>query len=163
MRPPLNLHRMISLNVACRPVALRKRSFGFSLVEVVTALGIVSFGLVSMMGLLVAGISTFREAVNATTEAQIAQQLANKMALADYSAIATNSGKVYYFTQEGLPARSAAEAIFSAKVSAPVRLLVPGAGQSGGSNTATVVISIWNKTSPDSTNAIPLQIANNGS
>ncbi|MBN8710765.1 MAG: hypothetical protein BGO12_00785 [Verrucomicrobia bacterium 61-8] len=155
---------MLPPSIAQRPRrASRKKTTAFSLVEVVTALGIVSFGLVSMMGLLVAGIGTFREAVNATTEAQIAQQLANKMSLADYSAIVTNSEKVYHFTQEGLPVQNAGEAIYSAKVSAPTKLLVPGATSDGVSNTSTVVISIWSKTSPESTNAIPLQIANNGS
>lgn len=142
----------------------RKRSdLGFSLVEVVAALGIVSFGLVSMMGLLVAGISTFHDAINATTETQIAQQLANKLALADYSTIITNQALVYQFTQEGLPTTNAAEAVYSARVSSPSTLLVPGASAGQVSNTATFVISIWSKTSPGSTNAIPLQIANNGS
>jgi uncharacterized protein (TIGR02598 family) len=134
----------------------------FTLVEVVLAMGVVSFAMISMLGLLTAGLVTFHDAINATTEAEITQQLANQLELANYSSI-TNSGvSNYYFTMEGIPT-NAASAVYLATVSAPAKLTVPGGSATYPTNTLTFVISIWSKSSPQVTNAIPIQIANNGS
>jgi uncharacterized protein (TIGR02598 family) len=134
----------------------------FTLVEVVLALGVASFGLISMIGLLGVGLKTFHDAISTTTEAEITQQLANQLQLASYSGM-TNSGPTnYYFTQEGI-ATNANNAVYSATVSAPARLTVPGADTSYPTNILTFTISIWSKSSPQITNAIPIHIANNGS
>jgi len=135
----------------------------FTLVEVVLALGVASFGLISMLGLLTIGLKTFHDAINTTTEAEITQQIANQLELANYSTISTNTTSTYYyFTQEGI-ATNADSAIYSAAVSAPVKLTVPGGNSAYSTNTLTFIISIRCKSSPQVTNAIPFHIANNGS
>jgi uncharacterized protein (TIGR02598 family) len=146
------------------PHQLRKKAGAaqraFSLVEVVLALGVASFGLISMLGLLTVGLKTYHDAISETTETEIAQQMANQLQLAAYSVIATNTANVSYFTQEG-QATNAAAAVYCASVSAPASLAVRGA-LSSSTNTLTFIISIWSKNSPQTTNAIPIQIANNG-
>ncbi len=135
----------------------------FSLVEVVLALGVVSFGLISLMGLLTVGLKTFHEAMGATTKAEIAQRLANQLQLASYSAISTNTtASYYYFTEEGL-ATNASGGIYSARIDPPTKFTVPGGDSTAAANTLKVVIYIWSKNSPQATNAVPIQIANNGS
>jgi len=138
------------------------RARAFTLVEVVLALGVASFGLISMLGLLGIGLKNYHDAINTTTEAEITQQIANQLELASYSVIATNTATTYYFTQEGV-ATNAAGAIYSASVSAPAKLTVPGGNSASSTNTLTFTISIWSKSSPQVTNAIPIHIANNGS
>jgi len=134
----------------------------FTLVEVVLAMGVVSFAMISMMGLLTMGLKTYHDAINATTESEITQQLANQLELAKYSSISTSTTSNYYFTQEGI-STNAANAIYSATVSAPAKLNVPGGSASFPTNTLTFIISISSKSSPQVTNAIPIHIANNGS
>lgn len=134
------------------------------MVEVVMALAVASFGLISMMGLLSIGLETVHDAINTTTEAEIAQQIANQIQLANYSSISTNTTAVsYYFTQDGI-ATNAVSAVYLATVGVPQALTVPGGtAPSAYTNTLTCVISIWSKSAPQITNSIPIQISNNGS
>lgn len=52
-----------------------KLAAGFSLVEVVSSLGIVSFGLMALLGLLPVGLKAARSARESTAETQIVQYL----------------------------------------------------------------------------------------
>ncbi|PAW77816.1 MAG: hypothetical protein B9S32_09440 [Verrucomicrobia bacterium Tous-C9LFEB] len=54
-----------------------RRAGGFSLVEVVSSLGIISFGLIALLGLLPVGLQVSRDARESTAEAQINQYLTN--------------------------------------------------------------------------------------
>jgi len=150
---------------------LRTRSRGavseraFTLVEVVLALGVASFGLIAMMGLLTVGLKTFHDTISQTTETEIAQQMANQLQLANFSSVSAQGASTNYgFTQEGLLTNTA-NALYFAKVSAPSVFTVPGGSTSStlSTNTLTFVISIWCVSSPQTTNAISIQIANNGS
>jgi uncharacterized protein (TIGR02598 family) len=132
----------------------------FSLVEVVLALGVASFGLISMMGLLCVGVQTEHDAISTTTEAEIAQQLASELQLASYSVVSASPATNYYFTQEGF-ATNRANAVYFASVSAPTVVTAPGSPNSS-ANMKKAVISIWSISSPHQTNAIPIEIANNG-
>jgi uncharacterized protein (TIGR02598 family) len=53
----------------------RRRQAGFSLVEVVLAVGVVSFAFVAILGLIPAGLSQFRQAVDTSVCSQIAQRV----------------------------------------------------------------------------------------
>jgi len=141
------------------------RHRAFTLVEVVLALGVASFGLISMLGLLSVGLKTFHDAINATTEAEITQQLANQLRLASFSSVqGVTTPSTYYFNQEGV-ATNASSAIYFASVNPPSKLAVPGGSSvaTTQTNTLTFVISVWSKSSPQATNATPIHIANNGS
>ncbi len=53
---------------------------GFSLIEVVLALGVIAFAVVAMLGVLPVGLSTGHDAQNETRAAQIAQDIITSMA-----------------------------------------------------------------------------------
>lgn len=81
------------------------RAAGFSLVEVVLAIGIVSFAFVALLGLLPAGLSTFRTAIDTSNEAHIVQALAGRAQLTDYVRLPdldyANKQEIFYFDEEG--------------------------------------------------------------
>jgi uncharacterized protein (TIGR02598 family) len=55
--------------------SLELRSFAFSLVEVVVALGVVSFAIVAILGLMPTGLQTGRSSQDETRSPQIAQDI----------------------------------------------------------------------------------------
>jgi len=63
----------------------KKSSRGFSLMEVLLALGIVAFAFIPVVGLLPVGLDASRQAIDATIEAQIVQQLSNDVLQTDFS------------------------------------------------------------------------------
>lgn len=100
-----------------RPV-LRKRRSGFSLAEVAIAMGIVTFSLVAVLGLLPIGLSSFREANEATIESQIISQISSEVALMPFSKIPEYAAAgPYYFDNDGRKAEKEADAIFSVHTS----------------------------------------------
>lgn len=72
----------------------------FSLVEVTLALGIVGFGMVSVMGLLPVGLTTFRDAMDRSVSAQIVQAVLNEYQLVDFTNLPTAPVTTYY-SEEG--------------------------------------------------------------
>jgi uncharacterized protein (TIGR02598 family) len=125
----------------------------FSLIEVVLAIGVVSFAMVSILGLIPVGLTTFRNAMDLSVEAGIAQRLAGEVQRTDFANLSTTN---YTFDDQGVES-GAAEAVFTAQVDSPQAL------QSGGilpANAAarTVVIRISNRMHPDRTNSYPVVI-----
>ena len=75
---------------------------GFSLVEVTIAIGVVSFCLLTVIGLLPVGLGTLREAIDQTVQSQIAQKLAGEILLTPYSQLTTKyAGSNFYFDDAG--------------------------------------------------------------
>jgi len=68
-----------------RKFIARRRQSGFSLVEVVLAVGVISFAFVAIMGLLPAGLQQFRQATDNSVCAQIAQRVIQDAQLTDFS------------------------------------------------------------------------------
>ena len=60
---------------------------GFSLVEVVIAIGIVAFAFVGVFSLIPAGMGVFREGMDASISAQIAQRIASEASQSDFDAL----------------------------------------------------------------------------
>ncbi|MFV0336671.1 MAG: Verru_Chthon cassette protein B [Chthoniobacterales bacterium] len=89
---------MNTQSIHCQHSQERRVSCGFSLVEVVIALGILSFALMGIVGLLPAGLSQFRQAIDISTQSQIAQALIAELQREDYSAIQSGT---FYFDSEG--------------------------------------------------------------
>lgn len=74
----------------------------FSLVEVTIALGIVSIALLSVMGLMPVGLTTMREAMDQTTEAQIMRRVAGEAALIPFDKLDAHvASGPFFFTQDG--------------------------------------------------------------
>ena len=78
---------------------------GFSLIEMVIAIGIVSFALVATLGLLQKGLFTFRDSMNSAVASQIGQRMINSAEQADFTGLSTATN---YFDEQGhlLPANS---------------------------------------------------------
>ena len=60
------------------------RAHGFSLVEVVLAIGVVAFGFVAIFALLPAGFGIFRKAMETSVGSQIAQRVVNDAQQTDF-------------------------------------------------------------------------------
>jgi len=82
----------------------------FSLVEVVLALGIVSFAFIGIIGMLPVGMNTFRQATDATVQAQITQQIITQVRETNYADLnsftkddpATHQARIYLFDDQGI-------------------------------------------------------------
>lgn len=118
---------------------------GFSLVEVVLALGIVSFAMVGIMGLLPVGLDAFRQSINLTVESQIAQQIINNAQVVPYDKLA---GYTHFYDENGSEVASGdPQQIYTATVS----LTNPAASLTANlphGITTTLVVTISNKTQP---------------
>jgi len=104
-------------NHSAKLVSLRK---AFTLVETTIAMGIVAFAMVPILGLVPMGLTTFRNAISVTAEAQIVQGLSNEILLTDYELLTNkySSEQVSYYTDEGehLLTKNDAGALYQAKV-----------------------------------------------
>ncbi len=73
---------------------------GFSLVEVVLAMGLVSFALVAILGLVPPGLSTFRKAIGTSVGSQIIQQVVADLQQVDFDTL-NQSQPLRYFGDQG--------------------------------------------------------------
>lgn len=71
---------------------------GFSLIEVVLAVGVAAFALVTIMGLLPVGLSTFRSSMNTAVGSQIAQRVFGDLQVADFNGLTSTNR---YFDEQG--------------------------------------------------------------
>jgi len=72
---------------------------GFSLVEIVIALGIATFALVLLLALLPAGVNNFRQTINATMASQISQRIFNQLQISDFDTLPSSSTN--FFDEQG--------------------------------------------------------------
>lgn len=94
---------------------MKKAISAFSLVEVTLALGIISVSLLSLIGLLPAGLGALRESMDQTVHAQIVQRIASGVATSEFASI---TGQTLTFDQEGqlLAGSTDAGARYTAKI-----------------------------------------------
>ena len=92
--------------VAARPKSLAAN--GFTLVEVSIALGLISFALIAMIGVMQTGLSVLHDANQKTIDAQILQQVSSAMAVNTASNrpafsvnIGTSASYTLYFDPDG--------------------------------------------------------------
>jgi len=88
---------------------------GFSLVEVVVALGLMSFVLVGLVGLMPIGLNTIRDARNDSLRAEIIKSVANTAQQTDFSLLGTLNGTKYQFDNSGM--LSSTDALYEAVLS----------------------------------------------
>ena len=72
---------------------------GFSLVEVVIALGIVSFAVIAILGLIPSGLNTLKDSTAETVRAQIVRSIAASALTANFSSLNTSVS----FDNDGQP------------------------------------------------------------
>ena len=80
------------------PIAPGKHRGGFSLVEVVLAVGVAAFALVTLMALLPAGLNTFKGSMSTSIGTQIAERVFNDLQVTDFSDIETTNR---FFDEQG--------------------------------------------------------------
>jgi len=127
----------------------------FSLIEVVLAIGIVSFAMVSILGLIPVGLITFRNAMDLSVEANIAQRLVGEVQRTEFTNLCSTN---FSFDDQGIEV-APASAVFTAQVDPPKALDAEGIVQTNAS-ARMVLIRISNRMHPTATNSYPVVIAN---
>jgi uncharacterized protein (TIGR02598 family) len=81
---------------------LRARRAGFTLAEVMIAMGIVASVMVALLGMIPLGVRSVREASNITICGRIAQEVISNIQQANWGAIESSfDKKTFYFDHEG--------------------------------------------------------------
>lgn len=121
------------------------------------AVGLVSFAVLAVMGLLPVGLSNLRQSMDQTVEAQIVQTIAAQSVVARFSDLATG---IQYFDDEGQPTKAGPDAHFTANVTV-VPPAYPGSANSadGTNSLATVRIQLDSR---QESKFFTLQVANAG-
>jgi len=103
------------------PLAGMKRGTrvgGFSLVEVILAIGVIAFAFIPMVGMLPMGLDLSRQAIDTTVQAQIVQQLTTEVQQTDFSRLAdlasASTASPYYFDDQGNQVTDPNNAIYQA-------------------------------------------------
>jgi uncharacterized protein (TIGR02598 family) len=96
----------------------------FSLVEVVLAIGVVSFAMMAMLGTLPVGLKSAQESRSQVATANIARQLQGELQQISFNAASSDTltvqnlaGTPYYFTLEGTRTTDMADAYYEASFS----------------------------------------------
>lgn len=144
------------------PQKILTRSAAFSLVEVILALGLVTFAVTVIVGLLPVGLTSINQSMNQTIEAQILRSISSQSVVADFRSLATSG---LYFDREGQPT-TMANAYYDVRVTtnAPV---YPGSTEAAGLRESIVTLKIEmiarpSSTAAGSTNKYTLHVANSG-
>lgn len=159
----------------CQPLAAQSPIFslrlfpgscGFSLVEVTLALGIVTFALVSIMGLFSVGLGLFRQAIDTSIQGQITQKVLGSVHQTDFSRLNTAKS---YFDDQGKEVTSASDIsnkkyLYEAAITVQNPTQLPSSlPNTSSTNLATVRVIITTLSNP----AYPFQystvVASNGS
>ena len=148
----------------------------FSLIEMVMALGVTSFALVGMVALIPVGLSSARQAADATTESQIIQFSRNELELTSFTNLAVWTGTTNYFDNQGLPTTQGAPSqiysvtyavtnvALSTNGGAANPILINTGPNSTSTNAMVVQVTIVNRTvaGPAATNLFPIVVPNAG-
>ncbi len=129
----------------------RASTAGFSLVEMVLALGVLAFAVIPLFGLLPMGMTTFRKAMDASVTTQISQRIVNEAQQTDFNTFIATTPSIRYFDDQGEEMTTAAGtagtapagAIYQVGVHVTSAPTLPGADNSN-ENLATVTVQIAN-------------------
>jgi uncharacterized protein (TIGR02598 family) len=128
----------------------------FTLVESVLAIGVVSFAMVSMIGLIPVGLDTFRTAMTVSVESGIANGLAVEAQRSDFATLPKET-VFYYFDEEGIRIDDKASAIFVAEMTKPEPLVMKsaegGQDKTSGIPAWSISIKVTSKMNPGAVNS----------
>jgi len=135
---------------------LRKSTAAFSLVEAVLSVGIVSFAMLGILGMVPVGLNNFQTALQLTVESSIVQSLTSELQRTD---IANLSSSSVYFDEQGKPLKSEADAsrVYSVTISAPQPL--DAANLISKDAAKSVLLTVNNRTRPAVSNRYSVVIA----
>ena len=94
------------------------RKSGFSLIEVVIAIGLVALVMVPVVALLGTAIDTSREAFAQVNDARIGAELVGELQQAEWDDLASWNGRKIYYDYQGqrLPDGTQEDAVFTAQI-----------------------------------------------
>ncbi|MEX1119367.1 MAG: Verru_Chthon cassette protein B [Terrimicrobiaceae bacterium] len=127
-----------------------EKSGGFTLVEVTLALGVASFALVVLFGLLPVGLTISRGAADSVMGAQISQRVINDALQTDFDTLVESGATtlfrkpVRYFGEQGNELLGPDGAIYHVNTRVAVSTGVPGNGVATNPDVATVTVQIVN-------------------
>lgn len=131
-----------------QPVPLSRglgaRSAGFSLVEVLMAIGIVAFAYIAMIGLLPAGMSSFNKAIDNSLGSQIMQRLATEAQQTDFDTLIApaTATTLRYFDAQGNEKTTIAGSLYTAEVTVLAPTTLPSTSTPASPSLATVTIRL---------------------
>ncbi len=117
---------------------------GFSLVELVLAIGIVSFAFVSLFALLPAGLTTFRQTMDTTIGSQIVHRIINEAQQTDYPTLVATPTLDRYFDDQGNEVDSLDNSIYTVEVSVTAPTSLPNTSTPDSTSLATVIVKLAN-------------------
>ena len=79
---------------------IRSASHGFTLAEVMIAMGIVASVMVALLGMIPLGVRSVREATNLTISGRIAQEVISNVQQANWIDVLTNYDKKVFFVRQ---------------------------------------------------------------
>ena len=130
-------------------VSCRAR-LGFSLVEVTLALGIVSFSMVAIFGLLPVGLDVSRQAIDTTVCSQITQQMVHAAQQTDFSRLSQlqsdSASQPWCFDDQGGRSANPSLARYKAAYQVTPSAALPTGG--GASRLALVTVSVLGTQGP---------------
>ncbi len=130
----------------------------FTLIEVTIALGVASFAILSMLGVMMVGMSTLRGAVDTTVQAQISQQVVGALKQANFSTLSGGTWQ-WMFDDRGVVVTSDAAKLYSASAQVTKATL---SGGTENSNLMKVIVTISNVAEPGAPYVFTTFVANNG-
>jgi uncharacterized protein (TIGR02598 family) len=92
-----------------------RQSGGFSLIEIVIAIGLAAFAIVGLIGLMPQGLTTLKQSRSDSLRAEILKSVANTAKQTDFSLISSLNGTNFYFDADGVLVDSSSDdAIYKA-------------------------------------------------
>ena len=140
----------------------------FSLIEVILALGVVSFAMTGLLGLLPMGLDISRQAIDVTVESQMAQTLRNQIQLAGLPNVEQWSGQQLYFDVQGLSISNANSPgrVYTAQMTVTNVLEQDKTATSSALSTNVaqmVLVTVTSTAAAQTTNVFPIIVTKNGS
>ena len=127
----------------------RRGVMGFSLVEVTLALGIVSFSVLTLVGMIPLGLTTFHKAAAASVGSQIVQQVVTDVQQTDFDKLTSGTSTVNqlalrYFDDQGNELKNATDpgVVYNVNVVANTSVVLTGGDATAPANLACLAIEI---------------------
>lgn len=128
MNPRTIEHDCLTLRARFNSPSLRRyQGFGFTLVEVVLALGLFSFAIVSLVSLLPLSLDAARTATEITRQAEAIQKVVTELSQSRFANVVAMNQMERAFTYDGDPTTDTKDTYFRVRVSVVPTTLLPGA------------------------------------
>ena len=115
-------------------------SAGFSLIEVVIAIGIIAFAFIAIIGLIPTGLSSIKGSMQTSVMSRIAQKVISDAEQSDFTTLAGLMSSTNYFDVEGNPLPSSSNSLYWANLTTLSNAVLPGSPTN--SNLYQITISV---------------------